>query len=82
MPGNRPSPGASLSSTATVAGTGRRGVADSEHRIERQHQLIAGLAQGGDDTILAEREPAALLQGHEQLQASKSAAAGGLPGAL
>lgn len=79
MPSNRPSPGASLSSTATVAGTGGRGVADTE---ERQHQLIAGLAQGGDDTILAEREPAALLQGHEQLQASKSAAAGGLPGAL
>lgn len=47
-------------------------VADSERRIERQRQLIAGLGRNGGDTVLAERELAALVQGHEQLKVSKA----------
>lgn len=47
-------------------------IADSERRIERQRQLIADLARDGDDTALAERELAALMEGHEQLQLSKT----------
>jgi len=34
--------------------------------------LIADLARDGDDTVLAERELAALMQGHEQLEESKA----------
>ena len=47
-------------------------IADSERRIERQRQLIADLARDGDDTVLAERELAALMEGNEQLQLSKA----------
>lgn len=47
-------------------------IADSERHIERQRQLIAGLARDGDDTVLAERELAALMQGNEQLKESKA----------
>ena len=47
-------------------------IADSERRIERQRQMIADLAQAGDDTVLAERELAALIQGNEQLKESRA----------
>lgn len=47
-------------------------VADSERHIERQRRLIGDLARDGYDTVLAERELAALMQGHEQLKASQA----------
>jgi hypothetical protein len=47
-------------------------IADSERGIERQRQVIADLARSGDDTALAERELVALMEGHEQLQLSKT----------
>ena len=47
-------------------------IADGERHIERQRQLIADLARDGDDTALAERELAALMEGNEQLKESKA----------
>ena len=54
-------------------------IADSERRIERQRQLIADLARDGDDTVLAERELAALIEGNEQLKESKTRLLRGFP---
>jgi hypothetical protein len=47
-------------------------IAGSERRIERQRQLIAGLAEHGDDTVLAERELADPIEGNEQLKGNQS----------
>jgi hypothetical protein len=47
-------------------------IADSERRLKRQRQLIADLARDGGDTVLPERELAALMQGNEQLKESKA----------
>ena len=55
-------------------------IVDSERRIERHRQLIAGLTEG-DDTVLAERELAVLIEGNEQLKVTKARLLEELPGA-